>query len=230
MAKTGVTLKSSLRKTVLKAYRARGKSRNNLFLVYSAKTDSDWILPSDRQLVHWLSVLESDPNVHDFDLAPEPVLSEDKTELRATELDAVVTLQDGEIEWHEVKAGEDKNDPAHASQKAAQQNAASEAHALYRRFDDTDLKPKVRVAMRWLKAIGFAAAIRGEDHTQSRSALVMAMRECKRGNVQALLTRLEDHDQAVLLGLLVRLAISGVVTLDLKKSTFGLRTTWEYRE
>lgn len=63
------------------------------------------ILPSDRQLIHWLYYLETNHEVTSFDLAPEPILSKDDNETRATELDAIVTKRDGTIEWHEVKAG-----------------------------------------------------------------------------------------------------------------------------
>jgi hypothetical protein len=196
--------------------------------VYSVKTDSDWILPSDRQFIHWLYFLEANPEVRDFDLAPDPILSEDKQETRATELDAIVTLQNGQIEWHEVKAGKNKNDPAHASQKTAQELAASIAHAIYKRFDDTELKPKVKVALRWFKAIGFAAAIRGEEHISCRTALIMLMKKNGRGNVLQILNHLADFDQAIIHGVLVRLALTGVVHLDLEKTTYGLLTSWTY--
>lgn len=222
------TLKSSLRKTVMEAYRARGRNQSNLWLVYSVKTNSDWILPSDRQLIHWLSFLETAPDVLSFDLAPDPILSEDKNETRATELDAIVTLKGGLIEWHEVKAGEDRNDPDHESQKIAQQNAASQVHAVYKRFNDIDLKPKVRVALRWLKAIGYAEAIRDEECVQCRTSLVMMMKKNGQGNIQNILNELNCYDPSVVQGVLVRLAISGVVRLNLEKATFGLLTSWEY--
>lgn len=89
MATRGTSMKSSVRKKVRAAYRSRGQGNSNLWLVYSAKTGSDWILPSDRQLVHWASFLEANSDVRTFDLAPEPILSEDENEARATELDAV---------------------------------------------------------------------------------------------------------------------------------------------
>src|SRR5574342_340365 len=80
MVRAGFSMKSTLRKTVMEAYRSRGKGISNLWLVYSAKTNSDWILPSDRQLIHWLYFLEANPDVRTFDLAPEPILSESREE------------------------------------------------------------------------------------------------------------------------------------------------------
>ncbi|MDH4283701.1 MAG: hypothetical protein OEV35_00125 [Gallionellaceae bacterium] len=225
MVKSKSSLQSSLRKSVIKAHRSRGKRVNNLWLVYSVKTDSDWIIPSDRQLIHWLYYLEANPEVRSFDLAPSPILSEDNKEARATELDAIVTLQNGRIEWHEVKA--EKNED-HSSQITAQANAALMENVTYKKFYDEDLKPKVKIALRWLKAIGFAASIRGEEHKPCRAELITVMKKIKQGSVKQLLGHLRDFDNAIVHGMLVRLAISGVVHIDLEKTTYGLLTSWTY--
>ena len=228
MASAGFSMKSTLRKTGLEAYRSRGKSINNLWLVYSAKTNSDWTLPSDRQLIHWLYFLEANPDVSTFDLAPKPILSEDENETRATELDALVTPRMGPVEWHEVKAGRGKNDPAHASQATAQARAAEKEHASYRRFDDTDLKPNVKVAMRWAKAMSFAAAIAGQEYIACRTSMLLVFRSRGSGTVKQLLDDLAECDSAVVHGMLVRLAVAGIVRMDLSVATYGLTTCWKY--
>lgn len=228
MAKAGLSMKSTLRKTVRAAYRSRGKGNSNLWLIYSAKTNSDWILPSDRQLIHWLFYLEANPDVRTFDLAPDPILSEDTNETRATELDAVVTPQTGQVEWHEVKAGRNKKNPAHTSQATAQARAAEKEHATYRRFDDTDLKPNAKVAVRWIKAMGFAAAIAGQEYIACRTSMIVAIKRRGNGTVRQLLSDLAEYDPAVVHGMLVRLAVAGVVHIDLSVATYGLTTRWTY--
>lgn len=228
MARAGFSMKSTLRKTVRAAYRSRGKGNSNLWLVYSAKTNSDWILPSDRQLIHWLYFLEANPDVRTFNLALDPILSEDENETRATELDAVVTLQNGQVEWHEVKAGFTKNDSAHTSQATAQARAAEKEHVTYRRFDDTDLKPIAKVALRWSKAMGFAAAIAEHDYIACRTSMIQAVKRLSNGTVGQLLSELAEHDPAVVHGMLVRLAVAGVVHIDLSTMTYGLMTRWTY--
>ena len=147
--------RSTLRRSIPDAYRARGHRVNNLWLVYSPKTDRDWLLTTDRQLVHWLVFLESNREVLSFDLAPEPVMSHDAKEPRATELDAIAIFRDRHLEWHEVIAGTTlrETDPP---QFQAQVTAARNAGASYRIFNDEDLSPNARLAIRWLKAIGFA--------------------------------------------------------------------------
>jgi hypothetical protein len=230
MAASKLSPKSTLRKSLREIYRGRGHGNNNIWVVYSVKTDSDWYLPSDRQLVHWLYFLEANPDIRDFDLAPKPILSHDRDGPRATELDAIAIRRDDRVEWHEVKAGKHKHDPTHESQLVAQLSAATSSHAIYKRFNDTDLERIAKTALRWHKATKFAEAIRGAEHIPCRNALVIAMRDLKHGQIQQLLDRLDAHDAAVVLGLIVRLAIrDNAITLDLDKCTFGLQTNWVYR-
>lgn len=226
MAKTSGSPRSTLRRSIPDAYRARGHRVNNLWLVYSVKTDRDWLLPSDRQLVHWLSFLEVDPEVIAFDLAPEPVVSRDEKGPRATELDAIVVFRDQHVEWHEVKAGNVCQE-ADRSQLLAQAAAAHEAGVIYRVFNDNDFRPNARLAVRWLKAIGFAAAIRGQEHGSCRTAVVSRLNSLESGHVRAIVSDLEGFDPAIVYGTLIRLAISGVVHLDLAERSFGLATRWK---
>lgn len=229
MAKSSQSPRAKARHSIPEAYRARGRGINNLWLVYSVKTDRDWILPSDRQLIHWLYFLESDPLVVSFDLAPEPVLSHDDKEQRATELDAIVVFRDRHVEWHEVKEGKTLK-AGDRSQFLAQEAAAREAGAQYRIINDTELRPNARVAMRWMKALGFAAAIRDQEQNSCRIALVSCLNSLKSGYIRAIISELGGFDQAVVLGMCVRLAISGVIQLDLTERTFGLATKWRLNE
>jgi len=221
-------LKSSLRNSVKQTYRARGKSINNLWLVYSVKTDRDWLIPSDRQLIHWLYYLETNSNVISFDLAPEPILSSDDLEAKATELDAIVELKDGSIEWHEVKAGTSAADPKHLSQMQAQVKAASNARVEYMRFNDVHLRSKVEISLRWNKAIAFATAIRNQEHILCRVALINQIKSKNSGDIQILLRSLDDFEESIILGMLVRLAIESVISLNLTEQSFGYKTKWKY--
>lgn len=225
MAGIGRSPRSKLRRSIPDIYRARGHRVNNLWLVYSPKTDRDWLLPSDRQLVHWLVFLESDRDVLSFDLAPDPVISHDEIESRATELDAIAIYRDRHVEWHEVKAGTTLRD-SDRSQFQAQVAAAHKAGATYRIFNDENLSQNARLAVRWLKAIGFAAAIRGQEHGPCRSALVAYLNKNKYGYVRSIIAELQAFDAAVVLGLLVRLSLSGIVCLNLEDQSFGLGTNW----
>lgn len=228
MAKPKASLNSSLRKSLFGVYRARGKGLNNIWLVSSIKTKQDWILPSDRQLIHWLHFLESNPDVVDFNLAPEPILSHDENEPRNTELDAIVTYKDKHTEWHEVKAGKAKQKIDHKSQFQAQSQAAFKSHANYQIFDDDDLKPNVKVAMRWLKPLAYANALQGQDHKHCESQLALCLHSLNSGNIQQVLDKMKSHDQSIVIGLIAKFSFEGLIKLDLEKSTFGYLTLWNY--
>lgn len=221
------SLKSEQRLHLLDAYRARGHRNNSLWVVYSPKMNTDWLLPSDRQLVHWAIFLEINPEVKSFDLRPERVISHDEQEARGTELDAVVELSNGKTEWHEVKSTEIEISIAH-SQLLAQSAAAAEQGISYRIFSDKELSPYTQIACRWLKAIAFAAAIRGQSQTPTLIALIGRLRDRSDGVVGELLADLVDYDEPVVMGLLVRYAIQGHISLNLTKEPFGRFTRWSW--
>lgn len=226
MSRAGVSPKAALRGSLLSIYRARGRRVANLWMVYSVKTDRDWILPSDRQLIHWLYYLETNSNVTNFDLAPDPVVSLDETETRATELDAIAVYKDGHIEWHEVKADISQIEQERA-QHQAQAHAAIRENVCYRRFNDEDFVGiPAKVSLRWLKPIAYAEVIRGQECSPYRTALAAYCVDRQSGTVADLVTSLEKFDAATLLGVLVRFAINGIISLDLLNAPFGPYTKW----
>ena len=215
------------RRAVLEAYRARGKRNANLWLIYSVKTDRDWLLQSDRELVHWIIFLETDRRVATFDLAPEPMLSHDASEARATEPDALVQTVDGHIEFHEVKAGRLIDESARP-QLLAQSSGAQTLGVAYKFFCDIDLAPHCKTAVRWLKPIAYAATIRDQAHASCRDALLAIASSDRKGTVRSVLHALPHFDPSVVLGLLARLAIRGPLQLDLTRRSFGYTTSWEW--
>lgn len=217
--------RSTLRRSIREVYRARGRGNSNLWLVYSAKTDRDWILPSDRQLIHWLHFLESEPTVTTFDLAPEPVVSTDDYETRAAELDAIAVYRDGHIEWHEVKAGKHLS-LFDRSQFLAEAAAASKEGVKYTIFNDQDLRPIARTALRWIKPLGFAAVIRGQELGPCRISLAAYFHEHQTGTIGTVISELSQHDPSTVMGMIVRMAAAGVISLDLTRGSFGLQTAW----
>lgn len=226
MSSPGVSPKSSLRKSILGIYRGRGHGNNNLWLVYSVKTNKDWVLPSDRQLVHWLYYLESNPDVASFDLAPDRLISHDGYEARGTELDAVAVYRNGQIEWHEVIAEEFGN-PEKQSQSRAQVQAATAFSAKYRRFNDRDFKgAPTTIGLRWLKPLAFAEVIRDQELIPYRSSLAAYCEYKKKGVLKDILNDLNGLDSAALLGMLTRFASENIVTIDLTKAPFGPCTKW----
>lgn len=227
MALKNDSLRSKQRLRILDAYRGRGRRNNNLHLVYSIKTNRDWVLPSDRQFIHWIHFLEVAPNVKSFDLAPDLIISHDGTETRGTELDAVVTLRNGSVEWHEVKSNISELITAR-SQLLAQAAASSKVATKYRIFTDNELKPVVKNSMRWLKAISYAAALRDSPLPHETTALISYLREKQRGTLLDVFLnfKTEINDVGVLIGLLSRLSIMGFISLDFSNFGLSVSTSW----
>ena len=109
-------------------------------------------------MVHWLIFLESDPSVKWFDLDPS---RDGEASPARTDNDCVeVHRVDGGKAWHRVFVGGSRHIPD------IDAPAKSQATPLWEIFGDAELKPHVRRAMRWLKAIGYAAVIRNEKHKE----------------------------------------------------------------
>lgn len=227
MGRKGLSPKSLLRRSIRDITRSRGHANHNLWLAYSPKIDQDLVFPSDRQFIHWLYFLELNPEVASFDCAPGVIASHDGIESRGTELDAIAVYRNGENEWQEVKAGV-VLDPSDESQFAAQRNAAKKFNAAYRIFNDNDLRPIALIAMRWHDLISYAAVIRGEAHTQYQNDLITHMRERTSGSFLMLYEALPHLDPEILIGVMVRMAAKGFITIDVSKKPFGDATRWRY--
>lgn len=231
MSRPKTSPKALQRSNVMNAHKARGRGHHGLWLVYSAKTDQQMILTSDREFIHWAVFLEANPQVKTFNIDPELVLSKDDVEIRATVLDAFVYLEDGTVEWHEVKAGSgNKKELSEESQLVAQAAAASLERASFKIFNDDDLEPVAQEALRWIKALGYAEVIRDYEYTSCQTAVTSYVKDQVSGRVEQLIDDNPNFDPNLLMGILVRLVSKGLVKIDLSKRSFGRKTLWGYRE
>jgi hypothetical protein len=220
MTSSTPTLKSNQRQRVLDAYRGRGRRTNSLWLVYSIKTERDWILSSDRQLVHWLVFLEANPLVRTFSRIEDSAA-------KPSEGPVTVITASGEIEIHRIKAISNQTD---INADIQPNDIGTPNEPTTRVFTDSELLPVVKLAMRWHKALSFAAAMRGNEHTALRLAVVQYISNRKNGSVGRFVSALSDFEECLSIGMLVRLAVEGRVYLDLQKSSFSYNTLWSLSE
>lgn len=228
METKGKSPRARLRSSIPEAYRARGHKINNLWLVYSVKTDKDWLLRSDRQLIHWITFLESNPDVVTFDLAPDPDISFKGREFRGIDITAIVFFHDQHVEWHKIKTNSTPSDTS--DYLSPEQEAANELGVIYRIFTDDDLKPNARLAIRLLKAIAFAAVIRDQENIPCRTAIIALLNRKKSGHVRSIVEALENFDPVIIYGVLIRLSMQGIVQLDFSDRSFGVNTRWKLNE
>jgi len=178
------------------------------------------VLPSDRHLVHWIHYLETNPEVKTFDFTSE--CDWDGDHLWVVD----VILSNGTRINHQVGRGAEENGELIALQKGSWKDQASRLEN--RVFTDDDLQPFVKSSLHWLKAIGFAAALRNYEYPHQALILLEYFKQYKNGNLGQILKDLNvcEHEPAVILGLVARLAIKGHIQLDLADGSFGYRTRW----
>ena len=204
---SGPTLPSQQRARVLETYRGRGHRNSNLWLVYSVKQNLDLLLHSDRSLVHWLAFLETDPSVVGF----RPITEELSAQLKVGPAAAtVVERRDRQLEIHLITEG----------QHATSTIETGIGLATVRSITADELEAHSKIALRWLKAIGYAGLFRFRDMTPLRNQLAPCVMRRVRGTVDELFDELRGFDRAALYAALVTAAIQGVVELDL--TTHGL--------
>jgi hypothetical protein len=175
--------------------------------VYSVKRDEDLLLHSDRSLVHWLAFLETDPSVIGF----RPITDELSALLKVGPAAATILERRGrQLEVHLLAAG----------QPAMTTVETGVGPATVRAITADELQAHAQIALRWLKAIGYAGLFRFRDMTPVRNQLVPCMMRRVSGRVDDLFKDLPGFDRAALYAALVTAAIQGNVELDL--TTHGL--------
>ena len=209
------TLPSRQRARVLDAYRGRGHRNSNLWLVYSVKQDQDLLLQSDRSLVHWLTFLEIDPSVVGF----RPLTEEMGAELKVGPAAAMILeRKNHQLEVHIVAA----TDPGVSSVETGV------GVATVRVVTVDELQARSRLALRWLKAIGYAGLFRYQDMTPLMNQLATVLMRRWSGMVDDLASELSGHDRAAVYGAAVRAAIHGHVELDLTSHGLCGASSWKW--
>jgi hypothetical protein len=206
--KPSVSAKSNAREFVHKAYRARGHRFNNLWLVYSPKTDRDWLLNSDLQYVYWLRFLEADSAVGGFEIL----------ERQTAAPDFLVHYRDGSSEVHFVKSN--NNDAPELYQLDGK-------YLPCKSFDYEKVDAVAIEALRWAKPLGFAASIRGEECISLMNAVAFYFHRVRVGTVGEVVAHLEEYDRAEVVGVIVRQHAKGLIKFSLESHPFSLNTIWE---
>ncbi|MDK2776551.1 MAG: hypothetical protein KYX62_02715 [Pseudomonadota bacterium] len=200
--------KAKLRSSIFASYRARKHRLSNLWLVYSPKTDSDWVISSDRQLIYWLVVLEADPSIVDFVIADKGSATSRSEPAHL----ATVQLASGVTEMHFTSEPEDPG------------------HAQYKVFSPMDLTAKARLSVRWMKAISFAAAIRQQELSVQTMGILSEVTRLGSGTIGALVSSFPNIQVDILIGLIVRISAAGTIRLDLTDNSISYSTRWEKYE
>lgn len=210
------TLPSRQRARVLETYRGRGHRNSNLWLVYSVKQNQDILLHSDRSLVHWLAFLETDPTVLGF----RPVTDQLASQMQVSPAAATILERpDRQLEVHLIACGNQEMETIETGV----------GPAAIRVISEEELQNLSRIALRWLKAIGYAGLYRFRDLTPVLNELIPSLIRLNSGRVDDLFADLPGFDRAALYAALVKSAIEGTVELDLTSHGLCGTSAWQRR-
>lgn len=223
--KGNARLGSQKRATLSRSDGSGASANENLWLVYSPKSDRDWLLHSDLSLVYWLTCLETQPDVREYELRPDINVPGVAAKLTPASPEAIVRLQNGHTEWHYIRRHHYGQEQVATLQEEIRKFASCSTLDL-KIFSEDQLRRSSALAVNWLSAISHAACIRGEIHHHVETALVSCIHHHGRGTVKDFLDGLPDYDPAIVLGVIIRLAISGVMELDLRGGTFSYLSSW----
>jgi len=205
------TPQARVRDSLYKHYKARGRKKYNLWLVYSPKLNRDIIIDSDKQLIYWLHFLESDPTVESF-------LLHDKQ--NRADPDFFVTFRGGERRADFLQL------PPESNLKPSVTYFDNKVWEN-RFIQEDELIKTSQQAQRWLKPIMFAAAIREQQLLPLHNTLIIAEHKYKSGILADLLAESSGHDSMKVLGMVMRHFTEGRILLELSNATFGNNTPWK---
>jgi len=206
---TEKTVQMRVRDSVYKRYRKRGRKNSNLWVVYSPKSRQDFILSSDLELIYWLHFIESDSMVQSFSVCDVGTPDEP---------DFLLNFADGQ---------------RRADYIGRYPDTINDSSLIYdnklwvtKYIDAEELLTVSRQALRWLKPIAYAAAIRNQKLTPLHNALIIEESKHSGGTVKSLIDQLPLYDSNHVVGMLMRHFIEGRVNLNLADASFGGNTHW----
>ncbi|WP_139379437.1 hypothetical protein [Zoogloea sp. LCSB751] len=219
------TLSAGIRNSVRDLYKQRAHKNENIWLIYSLKTDRDWLLTSDRELVLCLGYLESNPNIEHYEINPE--ISKDRSYRIPRAVTASARTYAGEVEWYFVMS-DSVGDAVITETADASMEHPSRPKCNF--ITTADLKSKATLAVRWLNILSFGAELRNlvgsPKLAAHESATMSAVTAIRHGTIRSLLNDLHMFDEMLILGLIVKFACKGKVVLALEKRCFGNHTEW----
>lgn len=227
MARLTQTPSSSL----IAKMRSRRPAISYLWSCYSFKTDTDLILESHQELIHWLLFLEFNREIKSFWVPGKDEFYSDQLGGRKVRPDAIVINRWGQQEWHEVKPDLVDKESLSSSQMRVEQQIARANNADFRIFDNDDRIPHMFKVPALMRLTCFVALCRYLDHASAMDEQIADFIEQQRhGTAQLLLHKFSHYDPSYIIGILSRLFIRGHVSIEIDEQTPCLSTRWDYEE
>jgi len=216
--------------TIRSALAKGGRGTGNLSYVYGPKVNRDWIVASDLELFHFVS-LEGDPEVASYDLDTQRIVAFlDREGHVGSKPDALVRYRSGRVEMVEVKYAKDLEEDARAQfQVAAQKQAASQVNASWRVFVEEDVQSRERWLQDWLDIVVAMSEVRFQELAYERREVLHLARQRKATELRRL-AQVVDSEWAHVFAATFRLVQAGELDSDLLTQPLSWATTVRQRQ
>lgn len=220
-----VSLKGHRRKQLMSS--RTGSHNGSLWLCYSPKIDKDLTIISDREMVYWVSELESNPKVRSFEFDAEVEVclapgSEAFECIKCTWVDCA----DGTVELHVIDSRENVDKELKAVDIRCRRSGQPERDAQVVRIPHVRLVLVSKFMGFWLQVIAFAAQVRGYDLEVEIEILDSQITLDKEGTIRDLLSSVSIQDQALAIGAISRMILKGAIQVEVGSAGFGNHTQW----
>lgn len=196
----------------------------NIWLVYSWRTDRQWVLRSDLQYLHFLAI-EFNADVLKFDLAPAPAGEDTEAKEAAPTFDAVVTFRDGHKEYRRMRVPSIDSDGRDVPDDPARfERAAAAVGGTYRLIRPDTLEPKRVRIQNSLRMLRFISAARQTSLVSARNSVMAYLKGAPAATLQSLVDQLHDAPPAEVLAAAFQLVGRGRVQLDMDRDYVALGT------
>ncbi len=183
-AKTSGRLGSRMRGKLAAAYDQRGHAKSCLWYVYSPRTSRDWVLLGNLRFDHFV-LTEADPRVKEVDYSPPAIEAQlQDGSIFIAEVDAIVTLVDGTVEWRKI-VSEKKLSQVQLENLSV---AAAEVGARFVPMNEADLNNNPQRLANWRRVLVWLSAARGhllESYLNEVAVLIDARGTVKLGEIES---------------------------------------------
>ncbi|WP_339465022.1 hypothetical protein [Pseudomonas sp. EA_65y_Pfl2_P74] len=218
------SLKSKLRKGLMSSRGFRANTRNNLWLVYSNKLNTDVSLASNRELIYWLAKLEVDPLIECFSFGYQASLKLDGAQDKYSSVEVIkVDYSDRPFEFHHLSSGASETK---CFRIPFLSEVGEEVEVTYVQVHEGYLAAQATFCVRLLKVVSFVAQIRDGTWKAETENISNVVRSFKNGTVQDLIELCHGIDVMIIIGICCRMVLSGQLILDLELNEFGRKSKW----
>lgn len=219
------------RRNQLAASRKTSSHNRSLWMVYSPKLNADLVILGDLEIIHWATELETNPSVQayrfDEDVNISLTVGEGEDDSNFTKIRGIwVDRRSGAVEFHQIDANEKHDSDRKSIPIRYRLTDQVTRHAELVSITSAHLTLVAYQLGFWLKVIAFASQLRGYKLDHETELVGTQVQLLRKGTIRSLLEDLDIADQAIALGVICRLIISGSVIVEARKDGFGYNTAW----